>query len=47
MGIYDREYYRGETGGSSWFSGVSPVCKSIIGINVAAFFARPTDQSGR
>ena len=37
MGIYDREYYRGETGGSSWFSGVSPVCKSIIGINVAVF----------
>jgi membrane associated rhomboid family serine protease len=37
MGIYDREYYRGETGGSGWFSGVSPVCKSIIGINVAVF----------
>ena len=37
MGIYDREYYRGETGGSAWFSGVSPVCKSIIGINVAVF----------
>ena len=28
MGIYDREYYRGETRGSAWFSGVSPVCKS-------------------
>jgi membrane associated rhomboid family serine protease len=37
MGIYDREYYRGETGGSGWFSGVSPVCKSIIAINVAVF----------
>ena len=37
MGIYDREYYRGETGGSAWFSGVSPVCKSIIAINVAVF----------
>jgi membrane associated rhomboid family serine protease len=37
MGIYDREYYRGETGGSGWFSGVSPVCKSLIGINVAVF----------
>jgi membrane associated rhomboid family serine protease len=37
MGIYDREYYRGETGGSAWFSGVSPVCKSIIGINIAVF----------
>ncbi len=37
MGIYDREYYRGETGGSGWFSGVSPVCKTIIVINVAVF----------
>ena len=40
MGIYDREYYRGETGGSGWFSGVSPVCKSIIVINVAVFLLR-------
>jgi membrane associated rhomboid family serine protease len=37
MGIYDREYYRGETGGSGWFSGVSPVCKSLIVVNVAVF----------
>jgi membrane associated rhomboid family serine protease len=37
MGIYDREYYRGETVGSAWFSGVSPVCKAIIGINVGVF----------
>jgi membrane associated rhomboid family serine protease len=37
MGIYDREYYRGETGGSGWFSGVSPVCKTIIAINVVVF----------
>jgi membrane associated rhomboid family serine protease len=37
MGIYDREYYRGETGGSGWFGGVSPVCKSLIAINVAVF----------
>jgi membrane associated rhomboid family serine protease len=37
MGIYDREYYRGETGGSAWFSGASPVCKSIILINVIVF----------
>ena len=37
MGIYDREYYRGETGGSGWFGGVSPVCKAIIAINVAVF----------
>ena len=37
MGIYDREYYRGETGGSGLFGGVSPVCKSLIAINVAVF----------
>jgi membrane associated rhomboid family serine protease len=37
MGIYDREYYRGETGGPSWFSSVTPVCKTIIAINVVAF----------
>ncbi len=37
MGIYDREYYRGETQGSAWFSGVSPVCNWIVGINVAVF----------
>jgi membrane associated rhomboid family serine protease len=37
MGIYDREYYRGETGGTGLFSGVSPVTKSIIVLNVAVF----------
>jgi membrane associated rhomboid family serine protease len=37
MGIYDREYYRGETGGSAWWSGASPVCKSIVLINVVVF----------
>jgi membrane associated rhomboid family serine protease len=37
MGIYDREYYRGETAGSAWFSGLAPVCKWLIGINVAVF----------
>jgi membrane associated rhomboid family serine protease len=36
MGIYDREYYRGETRGSGWFS-TSPVCRAIITINVAVF----------
>jgi len=35
MGIYDREYYRGATRGSAWWSGVSPVCNALIGINVA------------
>ncbi len=38
MGIYDREYYRGETRGSGWLSGAAPACKTIIVINVAAFF---------
>jgi membrane associated rhomboid family serine protease len=37
MGIYDREYYRGETGGTGLFSGVSPVTKSLIVINAAVF----------
>lgn len=37
MGIYDREYYRGETRGSAWFSGTSPVCNAVIVINVAVF----------
>jgi membrane associated rhomboid family serine protease len=37
MGIYDREYYRGETGGSGWFGLVSPVCKTIIAINCVVF----------
>jgi membrane associated rhomboid family serine protease len=37
MGIYDREYYRGETGGPSWLSGVSPWCKTLIVINCVAF----------
>lgn len=38
MGIYDREYYRGETRGSAWLTGLSPACKAIIIINVVAFF---------
>jgi membrane associated rhomboid family serine protease len=37
MGIYDREYYRGETAGSPWFSGAAPVCKWLIVINVLVF----------
>jgi membrane associated rhomboid family serine protease len=37
MGIYDREYYRGETGGPSWFNGVAPWCKTLIVINSGAF----------
>jgi membrane associated rhomboid family serine protease len=37
MGIYDREYYRGETRGSGWFSGAAPVCRTLILINVVVF----------
>jgi len=42
MGIYDREYYRGETRGSGWWSGAAPACKTIIVINVVAFFLQRT-----
>jgi membrane associated rhomboid family serine protease len=41
MGIYDREYYRGETRGSAWLTGVAPACKTIIIINVVVFFIQP------
>jgi membrane associated rhomboid family serine protease len=37
MGIYDREYYRGESGGPGWFGGVAPICKTIILINGVVF----------
>jgi membrane associated rhomboid family serine protease len=37
MGIYDREYIRGESSGTGLFGGVSPVTKSIIAINVVTF----------
>lgn len=37
MGIYDREYIRGESSGTGLFGGVSPVTKSIIAINVVVF----------
>src|SRR5438445_11892 len=41
MGIYDREYYRGETRGSGWLTGTSPACKAIVFINVVVFFLQP------
>lgn len=41
MGIYDREYYRGETRGSGWLSGAAPACRTIILINVIVFFLQP------
>jgi membrane associated rhomboid family serine protease len=37
MGIYDREYYRGETQGSGWLTGTAPVCRAIILANVAVY----------
>jgi membrane associated rhomboid family serine protease len=37
MGIYDREYIRGESSGTGLFGGVSPVTKSIIAITVTTF----------
>lgn len=41
MGIYDREYYRGETHGSGWLTGLAPATKAIIVINVVVFFLEP------
>jgi membrane associated rhomboid family serine protease len=38
MGIYDREYIRGESSGTSLFGGVTPVTKSIIVTAVVVFF---------
>lgn len=40
MGIYDREYYRDESGGSGWFSGIAPATKTILLINVGVFLAQ-------
>jgi membrane associated rhomboid family serine protease len=40
MGIYDREYYRDESGGIGLLSGVAPACKVIILINVVVFLAQ-------
>ncbi len=45
MGIYDREYYRGETQGSGWLTGAAPACKAIIVLNVAAFILQRIDPS--
>lgn len=40
MGIYDREYYRDETGGSGWFGGDSSAVKTLILINAAVFLVQ-------
>lgn len=46
MGIYDREYYRDETRGSSFFSGAAPVCKALILANALVFIAQNLFQEG-
>jgi membrane associated rhomboid family serine protease len=46
MGIYDREYYRGETGGPAWFSSVTPVCKTIILVNAVVFILQQVTDPG-
>ena len=45
MGIYDREYYRGESRGPGFFA-TAPVCKWLIIINVAVFLAEQTEVFG-
>jgi membrane associated rhomboid family serine protease len=40
MGIYDREYYRDETGGLGWFAGNAPAVRTIILINVVVFLVQ-------
>jgi membrane associated rhomboid family serine protease len=37
MGIYDREYYRGESRGVGWFAGASPVCRTLLVVNIALY----------
>lgn len=37
MGIYDREYYRGEKGGPPWLGVTASWCNTLILINVAIF----------
>ncbi len=44
MGIYDREYYRGEPGGPSWFGGVAPWCKTLILIICVVFLLQQALQ---
>ena len=41
MGIYDREYYRGEGGRAGFFSGLAPATRAIILANVFVFFLLP------
>jgi membrane associated rhomboid family serine protease len=45
MGIYDREYYRDESGGGGWFSGSSPATRTFIAINVVLWVMQWLGQS--
>jgi membrane associated rhomboid family serine protease len=40
MGVYDREYYRDDHGGASWFSGIAPATRTIIVLNVAIWLVQ-------
>ncbi len=40
MGIYDREYYRDDTGGPGWFSGVAPATRTILAINIGVWLVQ-------
>ena len=46
MGIYDREYIRGESSGVGLFSGVTPVTKSIIVISAVTFLLQNLRRDG-
>lgn len=45
MGIYDREYYRDETGGSGWFSGLAPATRWLILINIGVYLLQVFSRS--
>lgn len=44
MGIYDREYYRGEGAPPAWTSRADWVCRSIIAANVVVFILQVLSQ---
>ena len=40
MGIYDRDYYRGESSRSLWFTGRNPVTTGLVVANVVVFLGQ-------
>jgi membrane associated rhomboid family serine protease len=40
MGIYDRDYYRGQTSGSAWLTGLTPATQWLVITNVIVFVAQ-------